>query len=94
VKHLGRYFCLHLAIDADVTNLEYYMKRSEILEELGDKTKAIQGFRRLLSSKAVNCHFLIVNVIFVCTLTCYFKTRTLSYCVKEKKLMNRKANEM
>ena len=40
-----------IAIDADVTNLEYYMKRSEILEELGDKTKAIQGFRRLLSSK-------------------------------------------
>jgi hypothetical protein len=58
---LDNIFVYYLAIDADVTNLEYYMKRSEILEELGDKTKAIQGFRRLLSSKLVNCHFLIVE---------------------------------
>ena len=31
-----------------MTNIEHYLKRTEILEELGDKTRAIAGFRRLL----------------------------------------------
>jgi hypothetical protein len=42
---------LFLAIDADVTNIDYYLRRAEILEELGDKNRAIIGFKRLLSSK-------------------------------------------
>ena len=56
---------LFLAIDADVTNIEYYLKRTEILEELGDKNRAIAGFRRLLASNCYNTIYCKYNFVLV-----------------------------
>ena len=40
--------CLKKAIDADKTVLKYHWDRCQLLEEMGDKQKTLQGFRRLL----------------------------------------------
>ena len=40
--------CLKKAIDADKSVLKYHWDRCQLLEEMGDKQKTLQGFRRLL----------------------------------------------
>ena len=43
-------YCYKKAIDADSSILKYHYTRCNLLEEIGDKKKALQGFRRLLLS--------------------------------------------
>ena len=43
-------YCYKKAIDADSSILKYHYTRCDLLEEIGDKKKALQGFRRLLLS--------------------------------------------
>lgn len=40
--------CLKKAIDSDSSVLKYHINRCNLLEEIGDKRRALQGYRRLL----------------------------------------------